>query len=235
MGTPERMGSRTAVINYILKDHDACLKGDGTGCPHALAWVFCSHEGGEMHRIGVAKYNAPSSPATAIGCTQRHPAPAGDIRRGYTHAIYAYRPMCDYSEGAFVRLHITGSPWRKSCVSASRHGESLNHFFFGSRTAGASVGTAARESRQRSPSRTPAARYHPPVIAPPARRGTAPHLRRRGVTRPSFYERIVRTRQSCVNNRKKGFCCARLRPPRRLGESLRNLESRPGGVLKTGV
>ena len=40
--------------NYyiILKDHDACLKGDGTGCPHALAWVFWSHEDGEMHRIG---------------------------------------------------------------------------------------------------------------------------------------------------------------------------------------
>ena len=37
---------------YILKDHDACLKGDGTGCPHALAWVFWSHEDGEMHRIG---------------------------------------------------------------------------------------------------------------------------------------------------------------------------------------
>ena len=25
---------------YILKDHGACLKGDGTGCPHALALVF---------------------------------------------------------------------------------------------------------------------------------------------------------------------------------------------------
>ena len=39
-------------LTEILKDHDACLKGDGTGCPHALAWVFWSHEDGEMHRIG---------------------------------------------------------------------------------------------------------------------------------------------------------------------------------------
>ena len=39
-------------LTEILKDHDACLKGDGTGCPRALAWVFWSHEDGEMHRIG---------------------------------------------------------------------------------------------------------------------------------------------------------------------------------------
>ena len=39
-------------LTEILKDHDACLKGDGTGCPHALARVFQSHEDGEMHRIG---------------------------------------------------------------------------------------------------------------------------------------------------------------------------------------
>ena len=38
--------------DWLLKDHDACLKGDGTGCPHALAWVLWSHEDGEMHRIG---------------------------------------------------------------------------------------------------------------------------------------------------------------------------------------
>ena len=45
-GTPVRSH------HHILKDHDACLKGDGAGCPHALAWVFWSHEDGEMHRIG---------------------------------------------------------------------------------------------------------------------------------------------------------------------------------------
>ena len=47
----ERRRPRQRAGN-ILKDHGACLKGDGTGCPHALAWVFWSHEDGEMHRIG---------------------------------------------------------------------------------------------------------------------------------------------------------------------------------------
>ena len=29
---------------YVLMDHDACLQRDGTGCPHALAWVCWSYE-----------------------------------------------------------------------------------------------------------------------------------------------------------------------------------------------